>query len=155
MADQVLFDADGNEVIVPEESPNVRQMRERIKELETQAQRAADLEAQFATQQREAAISGAGLELDATQRAALEAVHTGEWTPEALKATAVNLKWAQPSGPTPEELAAMQRVNDANTGGGTPPPNPEADIDARLAQAKTQAEFMEIYAASGRQITPS
>jgi hypothetical protein len=150
----ILYDAEGNEVQVETESPNVRQMREQIKQLEAEAQRAKDLEAQLATTQRLSALTAAGLELDETKRAALEAVHQGDWTPDAVKQTAISLGWAQAENqPTAEEIAAQARMAAAQSGGGAPVTDAEALLEAKLAEAKSPAEFMEIYRTSGRPLS--
>lgn len=152
-----LYDAEGNPVEVPKpESANVRQMRERIQQLETQAQEAETLRQQLAQRDRISAIAATGLQLDETKLSALEAVHSGDWTPEAVTQTAIKLGWAQPPPPLvpPAEQDALARMNAAQQGGVTTPPNPEAELDARLAQAKNEAEFMEIYRQSGRLISP-
>jgi hypothetical protein len=151
---ETLYDADGNPVEVTKpESANVKQMRERITQLEAEAKRAGELEAQLAGVQRQTALQAAGITLDDVKRSALEAVHQGEWTPEALQATAVSLGWMeQKNQPTPEEQAAQARTQAAQSGGTTTPPDPEAELDARIAAAKSPEELLEIYRSSGRPI---
>ena len=149
MTDQ-YFDADGNPVEIPE-SPNVRQMRERIEQLEAEANRAKDLEAQLQGVQRTHALSSAGLQLDEVKQKALEAVHQGEWTPDALKDTAVKLGWMEATPPVPpQEQQSLGRMEAAIQGGNHVPPNADVELDQRLAQARTEQEFIEIYRQSGR-----
>lgn len=150
-----LFDADGNPVEVEKpESPNVKQMRERIKELEGVEAENTTLKAQIDNSNRQAVVAQAGLQLDDTKLMALRAVHSGEWTPEAIRETAANLGWASPPPPLvpSAEADAMARMNAAHQGGSTTTPNPEAELDARLAAAKNEREFLEIYHQSGRAV---
>lgn len=147
-----LYDENGNAVQVPKpESPNARQMRERIEALEVEARRAKELEAELGQMKRGVALRDAGLELDAARQKALEAVHEGEWTPEAVRQTATQLGWASPTPDVPpEEVDAFGRMQAAFTGASTPTPNADADFDARLASATSEREFRELYERSGR-----
>lgn len=147
-----LYDADGNPVEVDEpESPNIRQMRDHIATLEEQAKQATALAEENATLKRTYALRDAGLQFDETKMAALQAVHAGEWTPDAVRETAIKLGWAEPvNNLSADEQAALQRLEQARLGGSSTPPNAEDALDARLRGAKTEKELLEIYRASGR-----
>lgn len=165
--EKTLYDEDGNpfQVQVPvedqpqhqaPESNNVRAMREKIKELEADQAKNKELAEKVQQYERAETIRQAGLTLDETQRRALEAAHAGEWNPELVRQTAVNLKWADPlppEGASQEEKDAHERMNAARTGGTTTPPDKEAELDVKLANAKSEVEFMEIYRASGRPLS--
>lgn len=151
-----LYDADGNPVEVEKPEPaNIRQMREHIASLEEKAKQADELAKENTALKQQSALSGAGLALDEDRLTALNAVHKGEWTPEAVKETAVRLGWAEaPAGQTSTaEQEALARMQAARTGGTTSPPDPDAEIDAKLAAAKSPAELMEIYRQSGRAVS--
>lgn len=147
-----LYDADGNPVEVDEpESPNIRQMRDHISTLEEQAKRVPELEQALTTLQRTNALRDAGLQFDETKMAALQAVHAGDWTADSVRETAIKLGWADPvSSLPPEEQAALQRLEAARAGGTFVPPNAEDVLDARLREAKSEKELLEIYRQSGR-----
>lgn len=151
-----LFDSEGNPVEVDEpESPNIRQMRDHIATLEEQAKKVPDLETELATLKRTYALRDAGLDFDDTKMAALQAVHQGDWTPDAVRETAIKLGWAEAPNPLDaEERAALERINNARNGGGQNPPSAEDALDARLRAAKTEAELMQIYRDSNRPIVP-
>lgn len=147
-----LYDSDGNPVEVEKPEPaNIRQMREHIATLEAEAKKAADLEVELTTLRRATALKDAGLAFDEDRMVALQAVHKGDWTPEAVKETAIKLGWAQAdAGATDEERQALERMNAARSGGTTVPPDQEAAFQAKLAGAKNAAELMAIYRESGR-----
>lgn len=157
MSNVELYDAEGNAVDPSTlETPNVRQMRETISRLEGEAAEARTLQAKLDSFTRNESIRAAGLELDDVKRKALEAVHAGEWTPDALKQTAVQLGWAQPPPPEvpPAEQETLNRFNQAFTGSGPTIPGTESDEwDTKLAGAKTEAEFLDLYRQSGRPMT--
>ena len=152
-----LYDSDGN-LIDPStlDTPSVREQREHIKTLEAQLKEAEALKEELAAVKQTAAIQGAQVELNDKQRAALLAAHEGDWTPEAVRDTAVQLGWAPPPPPAVpvSEVEQLGRINAAFTGANNSPPDPEAVIDSKLAQAKNPAELMEIYMATGRPIAP-
>lgn len=139
-----------------QESANVRQMRERIKALEAEAAAKTELEAKIAGYERNDALRAAGLELDEKRRKALEAVHDGDWTAEKLRETAVTLGFAQPPQPDtpPAEVQAHQQMQAAASGGNVGIPDRDAELDAKLVQARSADEFMELYRQSGRLIAP-
>ena len=140
----------------PNESPNVRKMRERINELEARAKRADELEALEAARQRQSLVSEAGLTLNDAQRKALETVHEGDWTKEAILRTATSLGFPVPApapDPVADDLAAHQRVAQVTAGAGglsSAPLSEDQEFDARLAAAKTEDEVLALYRGSGR-----
>lgn len=134
----------------PNESPNVRQMREHIKNLEAQAKEGTEAKGRVEQLERQLVVRDAGLNLDPKQLKALQAVHEGDWTPEAVKATAGELGFGQAppapqNQPTPEELAALTRINQATSGGTPVPPADPGDTSARLrafvAEGHSEREF--------------
>lgn len=124
--------------------------------LQQKADRAEQLEAELKGVQFQLGIRDAGLELNDRQRQLLMNAHEGERTPEAIRQTAVDLGWAEKAPVAPDvpadELAAHQRMTDASSGASTRHTTPEAEIDARLAAARTEAEFDAIYRESGRPV---
>lgn len=99
-------------------------------------------------------IRDAGLTLNDRQKAALQATHEGNWTPEAIKTTATELGFIQPPVTEPvvddPSLALHDQIAQASAGTDAPPTSTEAQIDASLAKATTEAEYLAIYRASGR-----
>jgi hypothetical protein len=140
------------------ETPNVRQMRERIKELEGQNRQLAEAQGRAEQLERELAIRDAGVELDELQRKALFAVHDGEFTAERVRDTATRLGFVQPAAPpAPEvpadELARLRQFQSASAGAPMQPMNDaerEREMDQRLREAKTEEEFDALYRGSGR-----
>lgn len=150
-----LYTEDGDPVEIDDETPNLKQQRDRIKALEAQVAEKEQLEAKVRQFEQSEAMRGAGLELDEVRRRAFEAAHQGAWDAEAVRATAVQLGWAAPPDPAVpnEEIAGHQRLQAAFTGGTTTPPDPEQELDAKLAGASNQDEFMAMYRESGRPIS--
>ena len=127
------------------ESPAIRNMRKRIKELEAEAKKANEAEARAAAAERRLAVTEAGIKLNPTQMKALASVHEGEWTPDALKATAADLGYIAPPEPEvpAEELEALNRVAEAANGGGMSA-SKAAEYEAAVAQAKNIEELLEV-----------
>lgn len=140
----------------PNESPNVRQMRERINELEARAKRADELEAQLEANRRQTLVSEAGLTLNDHQRRALETIHEGDWTKDAILQTAASLGFpVPPPAPDParDDLAAHQRVAEVTAGAGglsSAPLSEDQEFEAKLTAAKTEDEVIALYRQSGR-----
>lgn len=109
------FDEDPDE---ENESPAIRQMRQRIKELEKQVKEGDATKASLAAAEQRLAVYEADLKLSAKQVKALFASHDGDdFSPEALKATAVELGFAKAEEPvSDEEREAQERVAAASTG---------------------------------------
>lgn len=128
---------------VDDDNTTIRQMREHITQLEQRANEAEAKAAKADQLERQMAIRDAGLELNAKQLRALEATHEGEWTPEAIKASAAELgigAEVTPPPPTPavppEEMAAAQRLTNAATGAVQTNTSPDDDFTARSAALK-------------------
>ncbi len=146
------IDDDDDDQSNPQDDNKTRRMRQRIRELKAAAAAKKTLEDEVAGLRQQLAITGAGLDLDDVKRKALVAAHSGEWNPDAVRVTAVALGWAEPPKPDtpPAEVAGQQQLVAAQTGG-TPPPTPGDDEwDQKLASAKTEKEFLELYAQTGR-----
>lgn len=121
--------------------------------LQAKADRADEAESRAQAAERRLALNEAGIELDPLQRKAIEAVHDGEWTPENLRTTAEKLRFVEPQAKpdvSADEMAIHDRIAGASAGSQIKPSDREADIEARLAAAKTEKEFDEIYRSSGR-----
>jgi hypothetical protein len=123
----VYFDAEGNEIsiqdLVAEHSGGlVKDLRDQLKESKKDAKRTAEVEAELAGYKRGEAIKVAGLEnLSEKQRKAIEAIHDGEWTSDALRATALDLGYAEKTEEElqlDDDLAAQGRITEAAAGGG-------------------------------------
>ena len=111
-----------------DESPVIRELRERAK-------RADEATAQAESLLKENTILRAGLnDLTPLQVKAITATHEGEWTVDAIKATATDLGFgAKPQSPEvpqqvpQQELDAIQRVQEA---GNSVPSPPDPGLDA-------------------------
>ena len=138
----------------PNEPPNIRQMRNEIKALKTEAAARQAAEEKADKLEWELAIRDAEIPLDALQRKALLAVHEGERTSEAIRDTAMKLGFAAAPPPSPEvpaqHFAGLGRISDASAGAPTGVTDPDAELTERLRSAKSEAEFDAIYRASGR-----
>lgn len=151
MADEYGYDEDEQDT---QEQEKASSLRAKLREA---AQKAADrdaLAAENQTLKQQIAVSAAGLTLNDTQRNALLAVHSGDLTPDGLKQTAQSLGFiAAPPPPTDDPaLAEHERIAAVSAGADTPPAGRDAEIDAQLNGAKTEAEFLAAYRASGRPI---
>ena len=124
-----------------------------IKELRAKAKRLDEAEAKVVTLERQVAIGAAGLsDLNPTQQKALMATHEGDLTPEALKATAATLGFAQTAA-TDEVVvdeAGIARAQQATAGAPPAASAPEA-LEALMAKAKTPAELEAILNSAGVQ----
>lgn len=147
------FDDPNNPIDPANEPPNVRQQRERIKELTAENKDLVERAARADQLERELALRDAGLDLNERQRKALSAVHEGDWTPERLRETATDLgiPVPQPTPPVPPEVvSAGARMDQASAGAQIGAFSADADLDARLRGATSEAEFDRIYRESGR-----
>ena len=134
-----------NEESEENETPAIRNMRKRIKELEADAKKAQELEARAVAAERRVAIAEAGVKLSDKQLKALAAVHDGEWTPESIKGTAAELGYIAPPEPEvpAEELEALNRVADAASGGGMSA-SKAAEYEAAMAATKNMDEVIQV-----------
>jgi hypothetical protein len=146
--------------------PNpVREQREHIKKLE------ADLE----TAGRQMTVYRTVPGLSDRQISALVASHDGDWTPDAIKATAVELGFVKEEAPdetttttaSAEDVAVAERITDATSGAATasPPPTGAEAVKAYrdglyntpsgsgpLHLSQQQAEFERVLAEAGGSI---
>lgn len=126
------------------------------REAKQQAKEADTLRTQVEQLQREGTIRDAGLNLNATQRQALAAVHQGEWQADAITKTATDLGFYTPPAPAPvvddPSLAVQAQIAAASAGTDAPPASRDAEIDDRLSKASSPEEFMAIYREAGRPV---
>ena len=112
------------------------------------------LSSENATLKRENALLKAGLGgLNEKQQKALAAAHDGDFTPEALKQTAIDLGFAEPepdTTATPDEQAEHRKVE--ATAAGAEQPNPDADYEAALEAAKTPDEALAVMHRFGKEV---
>lgn len=91
-------------------------------------------EAKATDLERKAVFSEAGLELNDAQKAALQAVHKGEWTPDSLKETATALGFSAVSQEAPvvnqQEAESLARVS--SLGAGAEPAAPSDEQERRM-----------------------
>jgi hypothetical protein len=124
------------------------------RELAAKAAEAEALRTKVARLEQEGQIRDAGLNLNETQRAALSAVHSGEWNPEAITKTASNLGFITIPEPPPvvdsPDLSAHAQIAAAAAGTEPPPASRDAEFESRIAQAQTAEEFQAIYREWGR-----
>lgn len=106
--------------------------------LRKQAKQAATLEKELAATRRELTIFKAGLtDLNADQITALAAVHQGDDTPEALRATAEKLGWAKPAEPEvpKDEVEGLNRIAEMSTNS-----TPSGQVDHKEGMRKALEE---------------
>ena len=124
------------------------------REAKQKAQEADTLRAKIETLEREGTIRDAGLNLNATQRQALAAVHNGSWEADAITKTATDLGFYTPPAEPPvvddPSLAVHAQIAAASAGTDAPPSSRDVEIDSRLDKAQSEAEFLAVYRESGR-----
>lgn len=121
-------DYDDNDEDLDEDSPlgrTVKNLRKELKQAHKELREAKEGSQAAANAVQEIALLRAGLDLTPAKLKAFRAAHEGEWTPEAVLATAEELGFAQPKedGAKKEELDALGRMNDAARGGQAPAPS--------------------------------
>lgn len=166
--------ADSDEELDGEETPGessvIKTLRQKVKDLERRP-----TAEELAQTQRELALWKAGLgDLSDKQVKALAAAHDGEFTPEALKATATELGFAKAEAPAPqqsdqqqqptalgvdlaamnaqieaEELATVQRITDASVSSTPANPDPNQLLIKQMNEAKSPEELDAILARAG------
>lgn len=148
MADEYGYDED------EQQQEKASTLRQKLQDAERRAKEAEALASENQNLKHRLAVSDAGLTLTDLQRTALLATHTGDLTPEGLKSTAQALGFIQAPPPVPDDpsLAVHAQIAAAAAGTQAPVADRDAEIDAGLAAAKTEAEFMALYAQSGRPI---
>ena len=139
-----------------DDTPNPRDLRNQLKEANARARAADELAAENKRLREDLVIRDAGISLNDRQRKALAATHDGTWDAESVKKTAVDLGFvtepAEPARVDDPSLAAHDRIAAASAGTDAPPLDRDSEIDAQLAKATTQDEYMATYRASGRSI---
>jgi hypothetical protein len=147
--DQDLLDSDAQPADL---SP--RDLRVQLKEANARAKEADNLRAENLRLKNEVVIRDAGLTLNDRQKAALQAVHTGDWTPDALKQSATELGFiTAPVVPDDPSLALTDQLSQASAGTDAPIAARDAEIDKQLDGAQSEAEFLAMYRNSGRPIS--
>jgi hypothetical protein len=145
-------DYDDDDATPGELSP--RDLRQQLKEANARAKAADELRAENQRLKNEGIIRDAGLSLNDRQKAALQAVHSSDWTPDAIKQTATDLGFitAQPVVDDPN-LSLTDQISAASAGTDAPPASRDADLDAQIQAATSEAELLAIYRASGRPVS--
>ncbi len=101
----------------------VRTLRNQLREKSKRAKQADELEAKVTSYERREALKEVGLtDLSPRKMKALEASHEGEWSPEGVRETAVELGFLTVEQPdeTDEALEAHDRIGRATVGAGRP-----------------------------------
>lgn len=131
----------------PQEPQHVRDLRKQLKEANKRAKEADELREKVTLMERRSALSAAGLSINDRQFKALQAAHEGDWTPDAVKATAVDLGWIkeEPAETVPAEEVDFHRRQLGATG--VPAGNP--DLHAEIAGTKNLDELMALMQARG------
>ena len=111
------------------------------------AKQVEELEGRATAAERKLAVREAGLDISPRQLSALLKEHDGEFTAEALQATAQELGfWKPPEEDTADDTAALQRMNDVSAGA---EPSGAFDKDSAIAQATTPEEVLAAVRAGG------
>jgi len=150
-----MADDDYDDDVQPE-ADNPRDLRVQLKAAKAEAKEANDLRAQVLRLTNDGVIRDAGLTLNDRQKAALQATHEGTWTPEAIKATAQDLGFLPPPAPVVDDpsLSQLDQITAASAGTDPVTPDRDADIDAKIDGATSEAELLAIYRTSGRLMAP-
>lgn len=153
MADDDYDEIDADTDVPAQDNP--RDLRRQLKEAKAKAKDNDELRAENARLKQDGIIRDAGLTLNDRQRLALQATHEGSWTPDAIKTTAADLGFFTPPAPAPDDpsVALQDQISAAAAGTDAPPASRDAQIDAELAGATSEAEFLAAYRASGRPIS--
>jgi len=149
--DDYDFDGDDN---TPEE-PSPRDLRVQLKEAKAKARQAEELRQENERLRTSLTLNEAGLKLNELQQTALKAAHTGSWDADAVRKTAEALGFAQAPPPPPPpvddpSLGQIDQIAAAAAGTDAPPASRDAELDARINNATTEAELLAIYRESGR-----
>lgn len=140
----------------PGEDDQFKEMRRAANKAAKLAKENAQLQARLADLERGQVFAEAGLTLTPKQRAALLAAHDGDPTPEAYRATAVELGFAQAETDDGQQqrdqaLAGLTKVSAATTGANPPPPLPA--IHERIAQAEADHDWDTASALKAQMLT--
>lgn len=140
----------------PGEDDQFKEMRRAANKAAKLAKENAQLQARLADLERGQVFAEAGLTLTPKQRAALLAAHDGDPTPEAYRATAVELGFAQAETDEgqqqrDEALAGVAKVSAATTGANPPAPRPP--IHDQIAQAEAEKDWPRAQALKAQMLT--
>lgn len=98
----------------------VKNLRKELRKAQKELREAKEGSAAAEEARQEIAVLRAGLDLKPSQIKALRATHEGEWTADAVRATAEDLGFATPQDDNTEELASVKRMSEASSGAGAP-----------------------------------
>lgn len=130
----------------PQDSSVIRELRKQLRDAKAEAAEVPEL-------RRKAALSDAGLStLTATQQRALWGAHEGDPTPDALKATAADLKFIEVAEPEPqvkpEVQQGIQQTQEAFNGAEGAEARPET-LEDRILAAKNPDEVLQLIGGAG------
>ena len=139
------------------ESDQFKAMRKRANQASKFERENGELRQQIAQLQRQTAFTSAGLALSEKQQAALLAAHgDADLTADALRATAVELGFAQPPEASAEEqqretaLQAQGRI--AQSQAGALPPTPVPNRDEQISAAETSEDWATAMALKAQKV---
>ena len=114
-----------------DDSNGIKALRQAARDGKKAKADAAANDARAVAAERQIAFLKAGIDPDSALAKRLAKVHEGEFTPEALKATAVEYEWAQPETPPvpAEELQALGQFAAVGAGGNTSAASGEELVD--------------------------
>lgn len=151
-----MADYDYDDIEQDDEDSGPKGLRRRLKEAEAEAKRLATVADENSTLKQQLALAQAGITLNDTQVKALAAVHSGEWSPDAVKTTATSLGFVQTPPPAPvvddPNLAVIDQISAASAGTDPAPASRDAEIDAALSKAQSAEEYLAMYRTSGRPV---
>lgn len=140
-----------------EDNEDIRKLRGNARRAASLARDNATLTERNSTLERQVAFGSAGLNLTEKQQAALLAAHgTNDLTADALRATAVELGFAQAETDEgqqqrDEALAGVAKVSAATTGANPPAPRPP--IHDQIAQAEAEKDWPRAQALKAQMLT--
>lgn len=157
MSNQTTYEQDDDEEVEEPQQQNqepnfVKQLR---KDAKRSAKEADELRAKLTSIERKSAFQDAGLTLNDKQRQALEAIHQGDWSADAVRQTAVEMGWAQPTEQQQEvskAISGQERIAQAVQGSSATPPASEALIES-IKSASNEAEILALLQTAGRPTT--
>lgn len=159
MSNQTTYDQDDDDDVEEpqnQQEPNlVKQLRGQLKEATKRAKQADELQTKLTSIERKSAFQDAGLTLNDKQRQALEAIHQGDWSADAVRQTAVEMGWAQPTEQQQEvskAISGQERIAQAVQGSSATPPASEALIES-IKSASNEAEILALLQTAGRPTT--
>lgn len=149
MPDEDLTDDDQDDELV-DDSRLVRDLRKQLKDANKALREAQEGSAKAEAMERKVAVLEAKLDLNERQQKALFASHDGEWTADALRTTAEELGFIQPSKELQDEIAAHGRVREAAQGASEVRADPVAEMDALdMSDPQYQEKVMALVSKHG------